>query len=186
MCPLIKCLIWWKVTLIVFVCLFPTVCFHMCPQAAFMNEYKVTLVAFVGTFLQCVFSRVSSNCLSEKTFSHIGCIFIGPMCTCCKEERMLNSSHIIFLLGPQQNNMIVSTDANIEMQITYHYFSIFLIAVSTIWDVLCWCGESAHSSSCLSRCIQDSWGVLLKGWEERRMWGQLLEPVHCCSESRWK
>ena len=138
------------------------------------------------TFLQCVFSRVSSNCLSEKTFSHIGCIFIGPMCTCCKEERMLNSSHIIFLLGPQQNNMIVSTDANIEMQITYHYFSIFLIAVSTIWDVLCWCGESAHSSSCLSRCIQDSWGVLLKGWEERRMWGQLLEPVHCCSESRWK
>ena len=97
MCPLIKCLIWWKVTLIVFVCLFPTVCFHMCPQAAFMNEYKVTLVAFVGTFLQCVFSRVSSNCLSEKTFSHIGCIFIGPMCTCFEEERMLKSTGWVIL-----------------------------------------------------------------------------------------
>ena len=45
-------------------------CSSVCPKAG------VKLHCFYFTFLHCVFSNVSSNCLSEKMYSHIGCIYL--------------------------------------------------------------------------------------------------------------
>ena len=49
-----------------------TVHFQMCPQSACKRGCIFTLVALI--WLHYTFSNVSSNCLSEKRRSHIGCI----------------------------------------------------------------------------------------------------------------
>ena len=47
MSPQMACLNGWRVTLVAFVLIFPTVRFQMCPQMACPRRSKVTLVAFV-------------------------------------------------------------------------------------------------------------------------------------------
>ena len=60
--------------LVAFVWLSSTVSSQMLPQATCLRGCIVTLVAFVWLFFHCVFSNVSSNGLSERIQSHIGCI----------------------------------------------------------------------------------------------------------------
>ena len=98
-----------------------------------MNKYKVTLVAFVGLFSSVYFLMCPQIAFLRRPLVTLDTFLSDP----CENAEVNWVSHIIFLLGPQQNNMIVSTVANRQMQITYHYFSVFLIVVSPIWDVWC-------------------------------------------------
>ena len=58
-----------KVTLIAFVGLFPTVCFHMSPQSACLNRCIVTLIAFVWLFSTVCFQ------MSLQMVCMRGCIY---------------------------------------------------------------------------------------------------------------
>ena len=62
------------ITLVAFVCFFPTVCSQVCPQIACLRRHIVTSGCICFLFLCCAFSSVFSKRSHNKMHGHIGCI----------------------------------------------------------------------------------------------------------------
>ena len=97
-----------KVTLVAFVWLFSSVCFHMIPQITCLDRCKVTLVAFVWLFSTvhfqvspqmvciCCCSNVASNGLPEKRHNRIGYICLTFL-HCAFSSVSSNGLHMLLL-----------------------------------------------------------------------------------------
>ena len=147
MSPRIARIAWSTATLVTFVQLFSTVYFQMSPQSTYIRGCIITLIAFFFTFLESVFSNVSSNGLYKKMQSHINtfvwlcstvCFQMSPQITCTKRS-ITTLVALIWLFSTGYYQMVPQSACIRGEDVKSHWLHLFDYSLMC---VLTWCLKS--------------------------------------------